>query len=96
MNSYRVWDSTGRVPDLELRGGHRLGDISRFGVVLEGAAQGRERFPKLMRFDYGGLSPRQSEQKVRGLFIGRSLRTGQGYVPGDQAPFKMSLCSSQA
>ena len=56
------WESPGWDPNLELRGGHRLSDISRVGPVLEGAAQGGERFPKLMRFDCGGLGLRQSEQ----------------------------------
>ncbi len=52
------WDSTGRVPDLELRGSHRLGDISRLGVVLEGAAQGGEGFPNLIPNNGGGLGSR--------------------------------------
>ncbi len=40
----------------------------------------------------GGLGPRQSEEQGRGLFIGSRLRSGLGYAPGNQAPFKMSKC----
>ena len=54
------------------------------------AAQTGERFRELVHFGCGGLGPRQTEQQVRSLFIGSRLRSGQGYVPGNQAPFKMS------
>ena len=56
------WNSAGWCKDWERSGGHRLGDISRLGVVFEGAAQCGERFAKLTRFNCGGLGPRQSKQ----------------------------------
>ncbi len=40
----------------------------------------------------GGPGPRPPEQQARGLFIGSRLRSGQGYAPRNQAPFKMSKC----
>ena len=40
----------------------------------------------------GGLGLRQSEQQACGLIIGNRLGSGKGYIPGNQAPFKMGKC----
>ena len=85
-----TWNAMPWGRDMELRGGHRKGDIARLGVVLESAAQVGERFHKLISDAGGENRPRQSEKKGRSLFIGSRLRPEQGYVPGNQARFKMS------
>lgn len=45
-----------------------------------------------MPFYCGGLRLRQTEQKGRSLCIGSRLLSGQCYVSGGLAPFKMGDC----